>query len=164
MPGEKQADPIGTTTALSQTPMTEDTTSRSDREDLVSPTRTDEHQDRETGSPTTEVVRELELRLREQTAENAKLDTELRYLQAELAVRKEFITSLESELEAMRAQPQAHRELEAEYRAYRNRLSHRVADRLAASVHRLPWLSRPLKRFGRAVATVASRPGSHQSP
>ena len=161
MPGENQADPVGATTASGKTSTAASATSESGPEDLVSLTRTDGHGDQETTPTHTEAMRELDLRLREQTAENAKLDTELRYLQTELAVRNEFIKNLENELEAIHTQAERHNELEAEYRAYRDRFSHRVADRVASTIHGRPWVYRPLKLLSRAVA---ARPRSHPSP
>jgi hypothetical protein len=109
-------------------------------------------------------VHELTLRLREQTAANAKLDAEVRYLLQELAVRKQFTAELEQELHSIHALAGQQCELVAEYTAYRQRTSHRVVDRLVREVHRFPWLYRPLRRVGRVVVAVASRATSGGSP
>jgi predicted RNase H-like nuclease (RuvC/YqgF family) len=163
MPGEGRADPVGAPTAVGKSTV-DSAVSEPGPEDLVSLTTTDGRRDQETVPAQADAARELDLRLREQTAENAKLDTELRYLQAELAVRKEYSRNLENELEAIHAQAHRHHELEAEYRAYRARISHRMADRLASTIHRRPWLSRPLKLVRRSVTAATSRAASRRSP
>jgi hypothetical protein len=102
-------------------------------------------------------LHELNLRLREQTAQNAELDAEVRYLLQELAVRKQFTAELEQELESIHAFAGQQLELVAEYTAYRRRTSHRVVDRAVREIHRLPWLYRPLRLVGRMAVALASR-------
>lgn len=101
-------------------------------------------------------IQELEDRLREQTALNAELDSEVRYLLQELSVRKEFIAQLEVELQSIHNLAGQQLEAVAEYSAYRSRISHRVVDRLVGEVHRHPSLYRPLRRIGRMVMTLAT--------
>jgi hypothetical protein len=96
-------------------------------------------------------LRELDLRLRQQVLQNAELDVELRCVRQELAIRNEFITALESELASERA-------LNAEFAAYRDRMSHRIVDRTVNAVRRLPWLSRVLRQLRRPVPTNPSTP------
>jgi uncharacterized coiled-coil protein SlyX len=113
---------------------------------------------------------ELNDRLREQAAENAKLDADLRYLLEELAIRKEFIADLEHQLESARWRDGQHHEVIAEFAAYRQRFSHRTVDRLVVRVQRLPWLYRALEVFrravigrvsGRAAPSASSSPAGH---
>lgn len=94
-------------------------------------------------------IRELDLRLRQQVAQNAELDVELRFVRQELAIRNAFITALEDELASERA-------LNAEFAAYRDRISHRLVDRTVSAVRRLPWLSRALTKLRRSVHTNPS--------
>jgi hypothetical protein len=96
-------------------------------------------------------LRELDLRLRQQVAQNTELDVELRCVRQELAIRNEFITALEGELASERA-------LNAEFAAYRDRMSHRIVDRTVSAVRRLPWLSRVLTQLRRPVHTRSSDP------
>jgi hypothetical protein len=137
--------------------------STAEPEDLVSITKSESDEDRD-AAESGGAARELEMRLREQTAQNAELDTEVRYLLAELAVAKEFAGALEKELESVHVQAGRHLELVAEFQLYRERFSHRVADRLAQGIHRRPWLYRPLKMLRRAVTAVASRPDRPTTP
>ncbi|HXQ60711.1 MAG TPA: hypothetical protein VN796_00185 [Acidimicrobiales bacterium] len=102
-------------------------------------------------------VLELERRLREQTAANAQLDDEVRYLLQELVIRKEFIAQLEGELESLHSFAGRHVELSTEFAAYRRRIPHRTVDRLVDAIHRLPWLYRPLQQLGRVVVAIARR-------
>jgi hypothetical protein len=128
-------------------------TSQPEGEDLTSITRIEGSDTHDTPTSPDQAIRELERRLREQAEHNARLDTEVRYLLQELAIRKEFITHIESQIDSMHA-------LAGEFVAYRARISHRFVDRLVARVHRLPWLYRPLKRIGRAAVLIvtSSRP------
>jgi hypothetical protein len=124
------------------------------------------------GTPASEAG-ELNRRLREQVAINAELDAEVHYLQQELAVRQEFVAHLEQQLTTAHVLDSHDRAVDAEFAAYRDRISHRTVDRLVASVHRLPWLYRSLRAVGRlATGRVAetdtpagaSTPGSPASP
>ena len=110
-----------------------------------------------------QTVEELELRLREQVTDNARLDTELRYLLQDLAVRKEFIARLEGELESMHAVAGRQIELVAEFSAYRARISHRIVDGFVMRIHRLPWVYRPLKWLSRAANAIATGSSMHHS-
>jgi hypothetical protein len=104
-----------------------------------------------------EALHELEQRLRQQVAQNAKLDTELRYLLEELAIGKEFIKKLENDLESAQALAGRQVELVAEFASYRERLAHRLVDRVADRVYRHRWLHRPLKLLRRLVGTAWRR-------
>ena len=85
-------------------------------------------------------VDELERRLAEQVSANAELDAEVRYLQAELAIREEYLKSLEAEVEQTGAEiGQLHLAL-TEHLAYRRRVSHRAVDQAVATVRRSPAL------------------------
>jgi hypothetical protein len=106
---------------------------------------------------TSERLRELDLRLRQQVVQNAELDVELRYVRQELAIRNEFITALEGELASERA-------LNADFAAYRDRLSHRIVDRTVSAVRRLPWLSRVLTQLRRPGHTRPSDPNGGSRP
>ena len=94
-------------------------------------------------------LRELDLRLRQQVTQNAELDVELRCIRQELDIRNEFITALEGELASERA-------LNAEFAAYRGRISHRIVDRTVGAVRRLPGLSRLLGQVRRPVLSSPS--------
>ncbi len=115
------------------------------------------HTDRAPFSDQSPAVQELEQRLREQAERNAQLDTEVRYLLQELAIRKEFIAQLEAELDSAHAAA-------GEFAAYRARISYRIVDRLATWVHRLPWLYRPLKRLGRIAAVSVNGSKGQKAP
>ncbi|HXR54337.1 MAG TPA: hypothetical protein VN793_04745 [Acidimicrobiales bacterium] len=136
----------------------EDGTSLIEPEMWDTPIETGEARDASVPGP--EELRELDLRLREQAAENAKLDAELRYLLEELSIRKEFITHLEEEVESARSLDGRHRQTVAEFAAYRQRLSHRAVDHLVMQVHRIPWLYRGLRALSRAGLALASRPAA----
>ena len=91
-------------------------------------------------------VDELERRLAEQVSANAELDAEVRYLQAELAIREEYLKSLEAEVEQTGAEiGQLHLAL-TEHLAYRRRVSHRAVDQAVATVRRSPALYGLLSR------------------
>jgi hypothetical protein len=105
----------------------------------------------DTASGPSDRLRELDRRLRQQVAQNAELDVELRCIRQELAIRNEFITALEGELASERA-------LNADFTAYRDRISHRIVDRTVSAVRRLPWLSRLLTQLRRLVHTSPSNP------
>jgi hypothetical protein len=98
---------------------------------------------------------ELGRRLREQVEINAQLDTEVRYLLQELAIRKEFIAQLESERVAIHALAERQGELVQEFDAYRNRIAHRIIDRLVVGIHRRSWLYKPMRRGARVAIAVA---------
>lgn len=89
---------------------------------------------------------DLERRLREQVADNARLDQEVRYLQAELVVKDEFVAELESQVQRAEEALLRQQELSREHEAYRNRVSHRAVDRTITMVQGWPGVSRLLRR------------------
>lgn len=106
---------------------------------------------------------ELERRLHEQVENNALLDSEVRYLMEELAVRQEFIRYLEDELASIHTFAGRQVELATEFAAYRSRISHRIVDRFVNAIHRVSWLRRSLKPVGRVVKAIAARSSAHRS-
>lgn len=108
-------------------------------------------------SPHSPTDQELERRLCQQVEHNAQLDTEVRYLLQELAIRKEFIAQLEAERVSIHALAERQGELLEEFAAYRARMSHRIIDRVVAGIHRRPWLYRPLRQGARITIVVAKR-------
>jgi hypothetical protein len=163
--GEIHAESVGETIGSGDLSSGNGVHPNGEPEDLVSITKTESDGDRDAAVPgSMGPLGELERRLREQTAHNAELDTEVRYLLAELAVTKEFASALEKELESVHVQAGRHTALVDEFQRYRERFSHRVADRLARGIHRLPWLYRPMKILSRAVTAVASHPDRQKRP
>lgn len=104
---------------------------------------------------------ELERRLHEQVSRNAELDVELRYLQAELRIREEYINSLEEELEEAGSVIGRQQLTLAEDAAYRNRVSHRTVDTMIVFIRRSPRLYRVTRR---AARTVLRRPPAVGAP
>jgi hypothetical protein len=158
MPVEGPAGHVATTAEPGDLSSTDGAAAASDPEDEMSISSTGTRESEDSVIPDrSEAVHELEQRLRQQVAQNAKLDTELRYLLEELAIRKEFVKQLENELETAQALTGRQLELVAEFTSYRERLSHRAVDRLVDRVYRLPWLYRPLKLLSRLVLTAWRR-------
>ena len=93
---------------------------------------------------------ELDRRLREQVALNSELDAEVRYLQAELAVKNEYLEELEIEIGRLHL-------VAAEYSAYRSRMTHRSIDGLVVRVQRLPGVYSPMRSVGRTMLRRYSR-------
>jgi hypothetical protein len=163
--GERRPGSVGAAPGSDNLSSAQGVHSSAEPEDRVSITRPANDEHPEATLPTSEgALRELELRLREQTAQNSELDAEVRYLMAELAIAKEFAVALEAELELVYVQAGRNLELAAEFEVYRQRFSHRAADRLAQAIHRRPRLSRPLKVLSRAVIAVASHSDRQKQP
>jgi hypothetical protein len=104
---------------------------------------------------------ELDRRLREQVSANAELNVELRYLQAELKIREEYVHSLEEELEQTGAAIGRLQLTLVEHLAYRDRVSHRAVDGAIETFKRSPALYAILSRMARAVR--AYRPAAERS-
>ncbi len=93
---------------------------------------------------------ELNRRLREQVAINSELDADVRYLQAELAIKNEYLEELEIEIGRLHL-------VAAEYSAYRSRMTHRSIDGLVVRVQRLPGVYSPMRSVGRTMLRRYSR-------
>lgn len=93
---------------------------------------------------------ELVKRLREQVTMNSDLDAEVRYLQAELMIKNEYLEELEIEIGRLHL-------VAAEYSAYRNRMSHRSIDGVIVRMHRIPGIYSPMRSVGRTALRRYSR-------
>jgi hypothetical protein len=159
MPGDDRPGQVAATAELVELSTTGGTSSKTGRKEATLTSRTPDTENLLATKVEDQAaaIEELQRRLREQTAQNAQLDAELRYLLQELAIRKEFIAELEQELQSMHATSGEHGELIVEFSAYRGRISHRIVDHLVDSVHRRPWIYRPLRLLSRGLLALASR-------